>query len=354
MDGFARPMTKGRIVRLATPVSIARERVAPPAPGGPTNRYEETESLIEKDRAVPQTDVIRSNRLPPRPEQTGFRGYLEFGDWLAREPIAVGNWSTVYRAAPRTSPTTGTYALKALHPHLENDPVAVALFRTEAQVGRAVSHRHVVPILSEHVSDRPFYLVMPFLSGQTLNAKVTSGVAQPVIESLWMIRQATEALEAIWSAGWMHGDVKPSNLMISNAGHVTLLDLGFARRPGEDHDGRGRPWVAGTVNYLAPEWILGAHRPDIRSDIYSLGVILYQLLTGRRPYRVQSPADLLSVHRDIRIPGVRTWAPWIGKELARLVASMLAGDPLRRPQNPRELRERLVRLEIEHLAERLN
>ncbi|NMC20058.1 MAG: serine/threonine protein kinase, partial [Thermogutta sp.] len=201
--------------------------------------------------------------------------------------------------------------------------------------------------------DRPFYLVMPFLTGRTLDLKVACGVAQPVAESLWIIRQAAEALEALWSAGWMHGDVKPSNLMISDAGHVTLLDLGFARRWEETGNSGGRPWVAGTVNYLAPEWIMGPHRPDIRSDIYSLGVILYQLLTGRRPYRVQSPADLLRVHRDIRIPGPRTWAPWIGRDLAHLVASMLAGDPLRRPQNPRELRDRLVRLEIEHLAERL-
>ncbi|NMC19715.1 MAG: hypothetical protein GYA33_04780, partial [Thermogutta sp.] len=156
------------------------------------------ESLLEKDRTVPQADVIHPARFPQTPPETGFRGCLEFGDWLAREPLAVGNWSTVYRAAPRTSPTTGTYALKVLHPHLENDPFAVSLFRTEARVGRSVSHRHVVPILSEHVGDRPFYLVMPFLTGRTLDLKVACGVAQPVAESLWIIRQAAEALEALW------------------------------------------------------------------------------------------------------------------------------------------------------------
>ncbi|GAB4131729.1 MAG: hypothetical protein Kow0040_11450 [Thermogutta sp.] len=301
---------------------------------------------------MPQADVFHPAGMPPIQPEPGFQRRLEFGDWLARALIAVGNWSTVYRAAPRTSPTTDTYVLKVLHPHLENDPLAVSLFRTEARIGRTVSHRHVVPILSEHVDDRPFYLVMPFLSGQTLDLKMPLGVAHPVVESLWIIRQAAEALEALWSAGWMHGDVKPSNLMISDAGHVTLLDLGFARRLDENTRGGGRPWVAGTINYLAPEWILGTTPPDIRSDIYSLGVILYQLLTGKRPYRAQSPGDLVRVHRDIRIPGPRTWAPWIGREVARLVSSMLSGDPLRRPQNPRELRDRLIRLEIDHLAER--
>lgn len=303
---------------------------------------------------MPQADVHYPATTPPNRTEPGFRKCLEFGDWLAREPIAVGNWSTVFRAAPRTSPTTGTYVIKVLHPHLENDPFAVSLFRTEARVGQSVSHRHVVPILSEHVDERPFYLVMPFLSGKTLDFKVTRGVALSVVESLWIIRQAAEALEALWLAGWMHGDVKPSNLMISAAGHVTLLDLGFARRLKEPHNGNGRRWVAGTINYLAPEWIMGTQPPDIRGDIYSLGVIFYQLLTGKRPYCVQSPADLLRVHREIRIPSPRTWAPWIGREISRLVTSMLAADPLRRPQNPAELRERLIRFEIEHLAEQLN
>ncbi len=271
---------------------------------------------------------------------------------MAHQRVAVGSWSTVYRAAPRTSPTIGNYAIKVLHSHLENDPFAISLLRTEAKVGQAVSHRHVVPILSAHVEERPFFVVMPFLSGKTLEVDLNSGHAQPVAESLWIIRQAAEALESLWSMGWLHGDIKPSNLMISAAGHVTLLDLGFARRL-EGSTSRQRPWVAGTINYLAPEWICGNIPPDIRGDIYSLGVILYQLLTGKRPYRVQSPTDLTRIHREVRIPGPRTWASWIGKEVASLVMSMLAVDPLRRPQNPRELRERLLRLEIENLAERV-
>jgi serine/threonine-protein kinase len=149
----------------------------------------------------------------------------------------------------------------------------------------------------------------------------------------------------------MHGDVKPSNMMISPEGHVTLLDLGFARRNDETGSAVDR-CVMGTCHYLAPEWITSALRPDIRSDIYSLGVVLFELFAGRLPFRAQDLAELAQQHKEAAPPDLRRLVPHLPTDVVHLVGQMMAKQPLRRPQKPRELIDRLVRLEIATFSER--
>jgi serine/threonine protein kinase len=149
----------------------------------------------------------------------------------------------------------------------------------------------------------------------------------------------------------MHGDVKPSNIFLSPEGHVTLLDLGFARRIDRPDPGLER-WLTGTYHYMAPE-VLTADMPvDIRSDIYSLGVVIYEMLTGRVPFQGHDPGELARQHRGIRVPDVRRLVPDVPAEAAALVREMVAKEPLRRPQTPRELIERLIAVEIATFAHR--
>jgi len=169
--------------------------------------------------------------------------------------------------------------------------------------------------------------------------------------ALWMARQVVEALEALHAAGWMHGDVKPGNVFVSPEGHVTLLDLGFARRRDETGSAVDR-LLTGTCNYMAPELITSALRADIRSDVYSLGVVLFELLAGRLPFTGESLAELATKHRQSRPPNLRRLAPHLPQAVVELVQQMLAKDPLRRPQTPRELIDRLVGLEIATFSER--
>ena len=168
---------------------------------------------------------------------------------------------------------------------------------------------------------------------------------------LWIARQVAEALEALDAAGWMHADVKPSNIFLAPEGHVTLLDLGFARRPLEVGSVVDR-CVVGTGSYIAPEMITSALRPDIRSDVYSLGVVLFEMLSGRLPYEGKDLAEVASQHKQARPPDLRRLAPHLPRGVIRLVQQMLAKEPLRRPQSPRELIARLVELEIGSFAER--
>ena len=222
----------------------------------------------------------------------------------------------------------------------------------EAIVGQSVSHPHLIPILFAGVQQTPRFVVMPWLEGATLEQRIAAGQNFDLPRVLWIARQTAEALDALHQSGWMHSDIKPSNMMISPEGHVTLLDLGFARRSDESGSAVDR-CVLGTFHYIAPELLTSAIRADIRSDIYSLGAVLFRILTGRLPFESNDLAELATQHKQSLPPNLNRIAPHLPAGLTRLIHAMLAKDPLRRPQSPREVSETLARLEIETFTERL-
>jgi serine/threonine-protein kinase len=275
------------------------------------------------------------------------------GPWELVELAAEGTWSQIYRARPLGSPPerVPAYAVKLLRAEYEDDARAIAVLAREAAVGGAISNPHLIPVLEAGISRAPRFLVVPWLDGATLQARLAAGDLLDLPAALWIVRQAVEAMDALHAAGWTHGDVKPSNIFISPEGHVTLLDLGFARQRGETGSAADR-CVMGTCNYLAPECITSALAADIRSDIYSLGAVLFEVLCGCLPFQGQTLADLAGQHRQSAPPDLLKLAPQLPAEVARLVRSMMAKDPLRRPQTPRELLPRLVALEIATFSER--
>ncbi len=277
----------------------------------------------------------------------------QVGQWELDYLAAEGSLARVYRARPAgtAADLPAPYALKMLRPQWHEDPRAVRLLQREALVGRSISHPHLISILQANLHRPPRFVVMPWLDGSTLQTQLEAarGVDLPV--ALWTARQVAEALDALHAAGWMHGDVKPSNIFISPVGHVTLLDLGFARRRDETGSAVDR-WLLGTCNYMAPELITSALRADTRSDIYSLGAVLFELLSGRPPFAGDSLAELAGQHRQSRPPELRRLAPHLPQPVVELVHQMLAKEPLRRPQTPGELIDRLVTLEIATFSER--
>lgn len=273
--------------------------------------------------------------------------------WELIQLAGGGSLTEVYRARPVgiLGDQPAAYALKILRPQWRNDRRAIELLRREAFVGRRVSHPHLVAILAANVHQPPYFAVMPWLCGQTLAYEQAAGRAVDLPVAIWTARQVVEALHALDTAGWMHGDVKPSNIFTSPEGHVTLLDLGFARRRQETGSVVDR-CVIGTYNYIAPEMITSRLRPDIRSDIYSLGVVLFETLSGRLPFAGKDLAELATQHKLARPPDLRRLVPHLPTGVIRLVGDMLAKDPFRRPQTPAELIERLIALEVETFAER--
>ncbi len=276
----------------------------------------------------------------------------QVGAWQLMGRVGHGSWAGVYRARPVNAPVhrAAAYAVKILHENRQQDPVAIEMLAREAHLGRQVSHPHLIAILESQIRRAPQFLVMPWLEGATLQAYASARRLLDPPAVLWIGRQTAEALDALDRSGWRHGDIKPSNIFLSPQGHVTLLDLGLARHRDERLDGRRA--IAGSGYYLAPEHVSSAYRPDIRSDIYSLGVVLYQMLAGRLPLAGATLAQLAVAHKQTAPLNVRRLAPHVPRRVAELVHRMLAKDPLRRPQTPAELVAELTRLEIETFSER--
>jgi serine/threonine-protein kinase len=273
------------------------------------------------------------------------------GSWELVCRARAGGLSEIFLARPVGTTGEPAYAVKRLRPEWQEKAEAVALLCREAIVGRQVSHPHLVPILAANTTEPPYYLVMPWLAGATLADRLAASESFDLPQVLWIARQVAEGLEALWSAGWIHGDVKPGNIHLSPEGHVTLLDLGFARRRHQTGSALDR-CVLGTVGYLAPEVIVSTLRCDIRSDIYSLGVVLFEIFAGRLPFTGPTLAELAGQHRQGRAPELRRLAPHLPTGVVRLVREMLCKEPLRRPQTPRELVDRLWALEIATFSER--
>lgn len=272
---------------------------------------------------------------------------IRLGAWELLEAVGQGRLCQVYRARPTSDPKrAAAYAVKILADEWNDDAAAIEVMRREAIVGRRLSHPHLIPILAAHVGAAPYFVVMPWLEGAPLSRLISADRRPTLPAALWIVRQVAEALDALHAGGWMHADVNPSNIMLSPRGHATLVDLGFARQPAEPTSLADR-CVAGTMQYIAPEMITSALRPDIRSDIYSLGATLYELLCGRPPFLAQDLAELTQQHRQQEPPALANLVPDVPAKVLALVHSMLAKQPLRRPQTLRELIDRLVPLEIE-------
>ena len=276
----------------------------------------------------------------------------QVGTWQLMERVGHGQWAGVYRARPAAASVdcAAAYAVKMLHEDRQQDPVAIEMLAREARVGRQVSHPHLIAILESQFKRAPQFLVMPWLEGATLQACTAARRLLDPPTVLWIARQTAEAMGALDQAGWMHGDIKPSNVLLSPQGHATLLDLGLARHRDENREGPQA--ISGTGYYMAPEHFSSACRPDVRSDIYSLGVVLYQLLAGRLPL-VGATLEQMAVAHTQTVPlDLRRAAPHVPPRVALLVNRMLAKDPSQRPPTPAELVAELVRLEIETFSER--
>lgn len=271
------------------------------------------------------------------------------GGWQLVRKLCDGHQTRIYLARPADADVSqpAAYVVKVLRNEWWRDPGAIARQRREAWVGARVSHPNVVPMLSSGVDGPPFHLVMPLLAGRSLYEIMEDGNRMPVPTALWIVRQIAEGLAAVNDkAGMIHADVKPANIIVAPAGHATLIDFGFAHSPGESS------WCAdeslvGTLCYMAPERLTSALAVDLRSDIYSLGVTLYQLFTGRLPFESDDPFELAALHRQVKPEPLVDLRPDIPESVATLVQQMLAKETVRRPGAYHELIEQLIRLEID-------
>jgi eukaryotic-like serine/threonine-protein kinase len=224
------------------------------------------------------------------------------------------------------------WAVKVLRDDAARDFTNVQLLRREARAGLTVRHPHLVRVVRAVTDgDAPLHVVMRRVSGRSLRAVLKGkGWLGPRLAGS-VVGQVAGAISALHAAGYVHGDVKPENIHLGPGRTATLLDLGFARRPGEDAGLLGSGFVFGTANYVAPELCDQPETDGPAADVFSLGVTLFELLTGELPYPDGGVEETMVRHRDARPESLRRWHGAWPDGLADLVDGMLDRDPAARP-----------------------
>lgn len=263
-----------------------------------------------------------------------------------------GTLTEVFLAQPAGSQSAG-YVIKTIADDTSHPDVATAALHREAHVARLVQSSHLVPVLSANLAHTPPFIVLPLLPGASLAEIVERRERIDVPMALWLVRQVAEALAPLHAAGWLHGDIKPANVMVAPSGHATLIDLGFASllESTAQFAREQRPLV-GSLNYLAPELLTANHGGDARSDLYSLGVMLFELLSGRVPFVADEIGELVRQHREDQPPDLRIFECRIPRSVCRLVATLMAKHPERRPTSASDVVARLAALEVETFSQR--
>ena len=257
-------------------------------------------------------------------------------------------------------PAGQVYAVKQLRADRLDHPAARQILANEGEIGRKVSSEHVAKVIEAHTDATPPYLLLEWLSGQTLEACLSSRKVLCCQEALWIARQCAQGMHDLLVAGYTHGDIKPSNIFVLDDGRVKLIDLGFAR---PDHlspiDLEGSPGrvLTGTPEYLAPEALVPRNSTGstggISRDIYSLGVTLYRMLTGVLPFQGETVADVLRQHQQALPTPLRTLAPEVPREVGDLVHRLLSKEALRRGGGLSWLIRDLIGLELEVMGSHL-
>lgn len=257
------------------------------------------------------------------------------------EKIGAGGMCQVYRA---TQTLIGkTVALKVLRPQLAVDQQLVRRFEQEASTLGRLCHPHAINVFDFGFTQQDCpYLVMDFISGLTLNEVIRQEGHLPVARTNRLLGQICGALQAAHAEGIIHRDIKPENILISEADGedwATVVDFGVAKIQEDINHGvalTGEGIIIGTPRYMSPEQSEGK-TIDIRSDIYSLGVVLYEMLAGEAPFTDNSSTRLLIKHISELPPPLRQRRPDVSEEIEALVMRTLAKDPNTRPASALEL-----------------
>ncbi|MAV38863.1 MAG: hypothetical protein CMJ59_25790 [Planctomycetaceae bacterium] len=286
-----------------------------------------------------------------KPRRSAHSAVSSIEEWELVAELGRGRWLPPYRARPRRLPPTGPadYVVK-MPIEASDSELATRMLRREAAISQQVAHPHLQTVLSVHLDSAPNYLVLPYLAGGTWTEFSTSPRWRLLPRRLWIFRQLAEGLRALHGAGWIHGDIAPGNVHVATSGHATLIDLGMSYRRETDCDYQAS--FRGTLQYAAPESLVSSRPIGPCSDIYSLGVLLFQTLSGRLPFRPSDQAHLVRAHRCATPPSLRRLVPQLPSGLVCLVEQMLAKEPLRRPL-AEELAKRLIDLEVATFSETL-
>ncbi len=271
------------------------------------------------------------------------------GSYRIIEPLGQGGMATVFKAY---HPALDRYvAIKVLHPSFKEDPNFNARFAREARIVAKLDHPNIVPIFDFAEHEGTPYLVMRFVEGKTLKAVLRDGLL-PIPRVLAIIHPVTAALAYAHAQGILHRDIKPSNVMRANDGHIFLADFGLARIAQAGDSTISQDMLIGTPQYISPEQARGEPATE-RSDLYSLGVLLFEMFTGRVPFSADTPYAIIHDHIYTALPLPTSINPNLSEAIERVLLKTLAKDPTARYASATELMtalEQAAGIDAAHVA----
>ena len=280
------------------------------------------------------------------------------GEYRVVERLGKGGMGEVYLAEdPKLERSV---ALKILPPDLAGDAARLARFQREIKILASLSHPNIVTVHAVDQVDDLHFFTMEWVSGESLAQRLARG-ALPTTRFLEVAIPLADALCAAHERGVIHRDLKPDNVMITDEGIVKVLDFGLAKSrpavtgddgepvPTEDLTQQGT--IVGTFLYMSPEQIKGDELGP-QSDIFSFGVLMYEMASGRRPFHGHQPVEILSAILKEEPPPVTWYHPELPNQLARIIRHCLEKEPKKRFQTSRDVRNELADLEVEQLTHR--
>jgi serine/threonine protein kinase len=252
----------------------------------------------------------------------------QFGSYQIVAPLGEGGMAAVYKAY---QPAMDRFvAIKVLPRHMSSSEEFLARFQREARLVAQLQHPHILPVFDYGEAEGYPYIVMPFIVSGTL-ADILRSHRVSLAEARRIISQIGDALSYAHARGMIHRDIKPSNILIDERGNCLLTDFGLARMTEAKEKITSSGAIMGTPAYMSPEQGTGAST-DQRSDLYSLGIILYEMLTGRVPYTAETPIAVVFKHVQDPLPDARKFNPNLSDALELVLLKSLAKNPEERYQ----------------------
>ncbi|HYJ22004.1 MAG TPA: protein kinase [Solirubrobacterales bacterium] len=282
--------------------------------------------------------------MDPRSTSSQMIGTVLSGRYKLEAKLGSGGMSTVYLANDGT--LDRAVAVKVMHREMSEQPDQLERFRQEARAVAKLSHPNVVAVIDAGEDGGHPYIVFEYVEGETLKQRIARVGALDPQEALAYAIEIARGLTVAHARSMVHRDIKPQNVLIDAEGRAKLTDFGISRQLEQDGmTATGR--VLGTTDYVAPEQAMG-HPVDIRSDIYSLGVVLYEMLIGQVPFHTDSQVGVAMKHVNEELPDVQQRRPELSAASALVVERATAKDPAERYQEVGEMIDDLsTALEVE-------